>query len=71
MKTARASVLRSVPAYCVRDVFCGNVGYRVWMKLPDRSWWIPGFLCGSRSTAWAEAWERVKAQKAKRKLRID
>ena len=69
--TARANVLREVPAHCVLDIFCGNVGYRVWMKLPDRSWWIPGFLCGSRKVAWTEAWERLKARKAKRKQRID
>lgn len=67
----RSNVLRAVPAYCVLDRFCGNVGYRVWMKLPDRSWWIPGFLCGSKRVAWAEALGRVEAFKAKRKQRHD
>jgi len=69
--SARASVLRHVPAYCVRDCIAGNDGFRVWMKLPDRSWWSTGFICGTRRAAWAEAWEKVQARLAQRKHKVD
>ena len=69
--SARASVLRHVRAYCVADHFCGLQGFRVWMRLPDRSWWSTGFLCGTRRAAWIEAWEKVQALASKRKHKVD
>lgn len=71
MRSARTSVLAIVPAHCVAENLCGNQGWRVWVKLPDRSWWVSGFLCATRRIAWAEAWERIKALEVKRKHRID
>lgn len=71
MRSARANVLRNVPARCVRDRFIGMEGWRVWLKMPGKSFWTPTHLVHLRSIAWAQAWEKVQRIKTKLKQRLD